>query len=268
MGERQETLENGEEEVKETPRLIGPGLPFVVDTLLSVQKLRIAAQVRESHLELNGKVDKETERVRDIMKATEAEIRKLVVKRMEHHPAWPWLKQVKGCGLENSAKVCGLIEIERADTISSLWSFAGYAPVNGKAMKRTKGEKLPYNSQLRTMCWRVGGGLLRAQGCFSVYYGRQKENYQQRFIGEGRKIVPAAQLPKEKGKKVENAAFISEGHIHMMAFRKMVKLWLACLWLVWREAEGLPTRSPYALEHGHTTLITPAEMVDKEVVSI
>ncbi len=48
----------------------------------------------------------------------------------------------------------------------------------------------------------------------------------------------------------------------------MVKLFLACLWLVWREAEGLPSRSPYAIEKkGHSTVISPWEMIDRDEVT-
>jgi hypothetical protein len=45
----------------------------------------------------------------------------------------------------------------------------------------------------------------------------------------------------------------------------MTKLFLACFWLVWREAEDLPKRVPYPIERqGHTSLISLWEMVDRE----
>jgi hypothetical protein len=50
-----------------------------------------------------------------------------------------------------------------------------------------------------------------------------------------------------------------------MALRKMVKLFLACLWLEWRKAEGLPLTKPYAIEQlGHDSFISPEEMCDRE----
>lgn len=260
--ELEELGEEMEQEV--SPRVLRlSALAFGVDTLLTIQKARVASQVRETHLERQGQGDPDTIAIRNILQQSEEELRVLVTGRMAQHPAWPWLQQVKGCGPENTAKVVGLVEISRAETISALWSFAGYGVVNGLAPRRQKGEKLTYNAELRTMCWRVASSLLRAQGKFAEYYNREKAKYQQRFLAEGREIVPAANLPREKGKKVETAQFISEGHVHHMALRKMIKLWLACLWLVWRAAENLPTRAPYALEHGHSTLISPWEMVDR-----
>lgn len=58
--------------------------------------------------------------------------------------------------------------------------------------------------------------------------------------------------------------YMSQMHVHRMAFRKMIKLFLSHLWEVWRTKEGLPVRPPYVFEHkGHTTLIDPWEMVDR-----
>jgi len=57
---------------------------------------------------------------------------------------------------------------------------------------------------------------------------------------------------------------ISEGHIHNMALRKMIKLFLVCLWVVWREEEGLSVTKPYAIDRlGHNSYIGPWEMVDR-----
>ncbi|MCX6815612.1 MAG: hypothetical protein NT120_02050, partial [Candidatus Aenigmarchaeota archaeon] len=176
-----------------------------------------------------------------------------------------WFSRVKGIGNENIAKVIGLIDIRKADTVSALWKFAGYHVVNGKAPKREKGGgKLEYNSRLRTMCWRVGTSLIKAKGKFYEYYLAEKQKYIHRFESEGFEIVAAAELPSDKGKRHETDKIISEGHIHHMAFRKMMKLFLACLWEFWRVAEGLETRRLYVEEHlGHTDIIKPDEMVDR-----
>lgn len=239
-------------------------LAFLVNSHLEVQKLRVAAQVRSSHLKLRKRHDPVVEQVRDRALVLEEFIEGEIARLITDHPAWPWLKGVKGVGKENVAKIIGLVDIERADTISSLWSFAGYAPVDGHSMRRVKGQKAPFNNTLRMLCWRLGSSLLRAQGAFYQYYLEQKAFYERREQARGRKIVPATELPKVDGKRVETDQFISEGHIHLMALRKMIKTFLACLWLKWREGAGLPTRSPYAIEKlGHVTLIRPEEFVER-----
>jgi len=240
-------------------------LPFLVDTLLKVEKLRIATQVRSSHLKRNGRVCAETDNLLDELREIEDYTTKRVAKLIQDHPAYPWFSKIKGIGKENIAKVVGLIDIEKAPHVSSLWAFAGYSVNNGKAPKRAKGEKLSYCSQLRVMCYRLGGSLMKANGAYYDYYMNEKRKYQARFESEGKEIVPANKLPKIDGKKCESDQHISEGHIHNMALRKMVKLFLAHLWVEWRKGMGLPTSDPYVgdkLSHKH--IIDPWEMVPAE----
>jgi len=248
-----------------TERIIVDPFCALVDAEFLIEKVRVQAQVRLAHLVRNGRADPDGEelftRVGQLEKWLDGRISTL----LKGHPAYPWFSRVKGIGNENIAKILGPIDIERAQTISALWKFAGYAPTaEGKAMKRTKGEKLPYNSQLRVMCWRLGSSLLRAKGAYYMQYLAYKEGLQQRSERQGIRIVPATDLPKQEGKRYEPDDMLAEGHIHMMAMRKMIKLFLAHLWLVWREAKGLPTRCPYAHEYqGHSTFVSPEDMVDR-----
>jgi len=239
-------------------------MPALVDAALVIEKLRVASEVRQSHLARQGRKDIETEELHQRLLDLESYVDDRLAALLEAHPAYPWFSRVKGVGRENIGKVIGLIDIEKAATISSLWKFAGFAPVDGKSEKRQKGTKLHYNAQLRSMCWRLAGSLLRARGKFYDYYLAEKGKYQQRFRDEDRQIVPVTRLPKKDGKRYETEDMISEGHVHNMALRKMVKLFLALLWLSWREALGLPTRDPYPVEYlGHEHVITPEEMCDK-----
>lgn len=286
--------ETGEKTVEKKP------FEFLVNAVLAIEKLRVAAQIRQTHLKLQGRADKETnellKKIRDLEDYADGRVASLI----KEHPAYHWFSQVKGIGKENIGKVIGLIDINKANTISGLWHFAGYHVENGKAPKRHKnGGKLSYNSRLRTMCWRLAGAITKAGirqfcvecntqrpvkregeelvcGCgstmfqskpvskFAEYYLKEKNKRLAKLIAQGVKIVPASQLPKDNGKRHETEGVISEGHIHNYVLRKMTKLFLACLWLVWREAVGLPTRQPYSAEYqGHTSIISPWEMVDK-----
>jgi len=285
---------------EKTPK---PLLPSLVDAALAIEKLRVASEVRQSHLALQGKQDPETDELHRRLEDLEGFVDGRVANLIQEHPAYPWFSKVKGMGKENIGKVIGLIDIERAEHISSLWKFAGFSVEDGKAPKRVKGGgKLSYNSQLRSMCWRLGSALLKAglrKQCvnckllvgeekirknngkcpdcgssdfktapitkFGTYYPKEKNKYYQRYESQGVKIVPATSLPKDKdGKRYEPEGMISEGHVHNQAMRKMIKLFLACLWLTWREAEGLPVTKPYAIDQlGHNSYIDPWEMTDR-----
>jgi len=291
-------------------------LPTLVDAALAIEKLRVSAEVRKSHLALQGKEDPDTNELRSKLVELEDYVDDRIAQLLKDHPAYPWFSRIRGVGNENIGKVVGLIDVEKANTISSLWKFSGRAPEDGKAPKRQKGKKLSYNSQLRSMTWRLGVSILKSglrQQCnkcghlfgsqheecpkcsstefhqvatskFAACYLREKEKYYQRFTNEGLKIMPTPQgrvCPecgmevKKKAtkycpvcnilltKKGEPEGVKFEGHLHNMALVKMIKLFLACLWLVWREAEGLPMTKPYAIDKlGHNSFIDPWEMCD------
>ena len=234
-------------------------LSMLVDATLAVEKVRVRTQVRQSHLLRQNRRDPETDQLLERIRNLEGYVDGRIAELLKSHPAHHWFSRVKGVGKENIAKVIGMVDIQRADTISSLWKFAGFSVEDGKAPKRVKGEKLSYNSQLRSMCWRLGTSLLKAKGKFYDYYLKQKERYSARY-----EVVPASSLPKKDGKRYEPEGVISEGHLHNMALRKMIKLFLACLWLTWREAEGLPVTNPYPIDKlGHNSFIDPWSMTDR-----
>ena len=146
------------------------------------------------------------------------------------------MTEVKGIGPGLAAKVVCMIDIERAATISSLWKYAGYAVVNGERERPVKGEKLGYNKRLKVNCYLVGTSFLRSSSPYRDVYDSAREYYD------------ANRPDWKKGRK------------HHAAMRKMVKLWLSHLWLVWRQIEGLTVSEPYAhAKLGHNHNYTPQE---------
>jgi len=240
-------------------------LPFLVKTGLRVEKLRVAMQTRNTHLSRNGRKDATTIELEERLRNLEDYMNKIIAEKLEVHPAQNWFSRIKGVGTESISKVIGLIDIEKAPHISSLWKFAGMSVENGKAPKPQKGKKLSYNKTLRTMVWRLGTCLIRGKGKFYQYYIKEKEKYRKRFLNANYKIVPASELPKDnRGRKYEPEGVISEGHLDNMARRKMMKVFLASLWLVWRQEAGLPISKPYAVEQlGHNHFLDPWDFIDK-----
>ena len=260
-------------------RIVSP-LSYLDDVVISTERMRVRAQVRLSHLAKQGREDRVTEAILNDFQKLEEKYTQELKKEMEQHPAWPWLSQVRGAGPENSAKVIGIIEgttfkstgrwgIAAFDTMSRLRRFAGHAPMDGKTEKRTKGEKLHYSSELRTMLWRLGESLIRADGAFYRYYIDKKNEYIDRFTRDGYKILPTPKggyrcsncdahfklkrdvhdccdspLP-EKVLKKEPPGVIFLGHLDAMARRKMRVMFLDMLWIYWREALGLPAQRSY-----------------------
>jgi hypothetical protein len=156
----------------------------------------------------------------------EREADKDIARLAAHMPIIKEAVKVKGCGFVNVAKVIALMGgISSFETVSQLWRFAGYAVIDGQAERLRKGEKAHFNRRLKTACWLLATGLMRANSPYRREYDAARERYEMTH------------------------AEWTDGHKHNAALRKMVKLWLSHLWEAWRELEGLPTRPPYALEY-------------------
>jgi hypothetical protein len=144
---------------------------------------------------------------------------------------WPIVQQmyqVRGIGLTLAAKVVAMVDIEKADTVSALWRYAGYAVIDGQREYPKKGEKLAYNKRLKCTLYLVGTSFLRSGSPYRKIYDKAKERYSQTKID----WTPM--------------------HKHRAAQRIMIKVFLSHLWERWRKLEGLPTRELYVQEKlGH-----------------
>lgn len=205
-----------------------------------------------------------------------------------HREAQPYIILVDGEPVEKvGVWVAG---IERLTLPSKLWKYSGLAvdAETGRAPKRAGGTKLGFNSRLRTMLYRLGGGLMKAGGVWYTFYTERHQEIVDRAQARGVKILPtprARMCPKcmvEVTKKAalfcptcggplalkdEPEGVLWKGHVHMMALREMIKQWELCLWLVWREAEGLPVSQPYSVAFLEHKPIDPWLMVDRPVAA-
>lgn len=135
------------------------------------------------------------------------------------------------------------------------------------------------------MCYRLATSLLKAQGKYAEFYDAYKLRKTQEYNGRGIRILPTpkgrmcvqcnkvislktARFCPDCGGgltlKNEPESVVWQGHLHQMAMRRMTKLFLHHLWVVWREALRLPSREPYPIEYlKHTHVISPWDMVDR-----
>lgn len=199
----------------------------------TIQKSRIAfgnrmdAIERGTDKDVNGNY-KMVMRWRDNFQRMEYEVDEDIRERITNVPIIDEMVKVRGVGKMLAAKVACMIDIERADTISALWRYAGFGVVDGIAEKKRKGEKLHYNNRLKTSCFLVATSFLRTKSPYSTIYYNAKEYY-------------AANRDWNKL------------HIHYAAQRKMIKVWLSHLWIVWRGMYGLPITEPWIIgKDSHT----------------
>lgn len=195
-------------------------LVMLSDAAIRIEKVRVAAEVRLSHLAKRGSTCPDT---KELLKRSE-NLEKWVDDRLadivKSHPAAPWFTRVKGTGGEAIGKVLGHIEafgrfydqvdsqipsyvkrppiiidgkpkiwvkgIERFTTPSKLRKYAGLSP----GAERKSGRRLEYNIELRAMLWRLGTSLLRAKGKYYEFYLDYKKHLLRRFEEERVKVEP------------------------------------------------------------------------------
>lgn len=209
-----------------------------------IQKARIQFSNRVSaiergtddyaHSEQYQTVSRWNQRFDELEKEIEHDITRAVRKEKIFKP----LSSLKGIGPMLSAQIISMVDITRAAHISSLWRYAGYG-VNsdGERDRPIKGEPLVYNIRLKTSCYKVATQFMKNKNKeYRAIYDKAKEFY-------------STTKPDW-----------TPGHCDAAAKRKMIKLFLSHLWLVWRELEGLPTSEPYAHAYqNHTHIKTPRE---------
>ena len=199
----------------------------------------------------------------------ERDLLRALTECIARHPAWPWLVRVRGIGPSLSARLLARLEIERAPTPSSFWSYCGLATVAaqlyrcpecgfelslpagrhlrsahrvsgsagpcagtfeviGEGTRRvaqprpSRGESAPYDREAKKLCYLIGTSFVRQGDTYRRYYNEQ-----------------LARLDASKPDWIPRRR-------HLTALRMTEKLFLAHLWLVWREQLGLPVTAPYA----------------------
>jgi len=201
--------------------------------------------------------------------AREKSMEKIIHNRLKDFPINDWFISVKGCGDMMAAILITTIDIHKATTVSKIWQYCGLNPGEVRGMKKMspqqaeengfevvrkyenfegkeeviaktndmiRGDKLkagylaPFNQWIRTKLIGVlASGFLKSKSPYRMHY----DNLKTRELAKG--------TPK--------------GHAHNRALRYMVKMFLADMYAVWRELEGLEVRPPYQEEklgHKHT----------------
>jgi len=224
-----------------------PILRALVDHRNSLQNERIRWGNRLSASEsgANETLEEELAMYRkwlEVYERLEADADAEITRLIKDHPLMKQLKAVKGIGPMLAAKMMSMIDITRADSVSALWRYAGYAVIDGSRERPVKGERLHYNIRLKTTLYLVAGSFLKSSSPYRRVYDDAKAFYQ------------------------ANRPEWTKSHIHAASMRKMIKVFLSHLWNRWRALEGLPIRPLYVHEKlGHTTVFTPEEFGWPEV---
>ena len=291
-------------------------LRFLVESYYDIQDVRISVSNRTYQLDakqVDHKVEKETTKGKiseshtDALKNIEASIQKQIEEVLEEIPIWTeFMKHVRGVGPTLAGGIIGYMyqpysdkcdaapthktcncgkSIERFNNISKLHAYAGEHVVNGKAPRRTRGEKANWNPKLRTHQWKIGQSFIKSDESKSFYrnlYTKEKikagfiktpngwdmpKEIREQWIAKGVGHTNKIKEKLKKGEDVSKELDAVKGHLDARCQRKVRKLFLGHVWAKWRTLEGLPVTDPYPMtEMGgkHTGLITADEVLEWE----
>ena len=257
---------------------------LLVRALYDVQKMRIALKLRIDGLEREGKMTAaESERMFGLpfcrFQEAEMDMERSVWQQVKNEPIVKgWLIKVKGIGPRLSGLlVANIGDIGRFDTVSKLWAYCGlHVDKDGLAVKRVKGIKSNWNTELKITAWKIANSFVRVAGGspYRVLYEQYKARILGREIRAGNIIwqtvndkLIVAHVPEgvEEPEKPPKLPQWTLGRIDNMSKRYIAKRMLSHLWQVWREMKGLPTRPTYAVEYQqHTHTDDPWDYVEAD----
>lgn len=134
-----------------------------------------------------------------------------------------------------------------------------------KSQKPIKGTLLDYNPVAKSLAFKVASQFIKQGDFYRKLYEEFRDAYEAR--PDLKEEVDEKKGKPAKAKHGEVTETKGTLHIHRMAQRKMVKIFLQHLWVTWRELEGLPVTMPYAISVlGHGDYIKPPGPSAKEIL--
>jgi hypothetical protein len=237
---------------------------YLVDGYYTIQgqRIRIANQVRAAS------EDAEPHEMmlwlRNGFQTFELDTKKALQAYAESSVPGRWAMSIVGIGPVIAAGMLAHIDITRARTAGAIWRFAGLDPT----VRWGKGEKRPWNADLKVLCWKTGDSFVKVSGRADDVYGhvyRERKAYElERDARGGHEATAVATLEARTFKDAATKRLYESGHLpagrlDLRARRYAVKLFLAHLHhVMYEEHYGEPPPRPYVIEHGgHTHYIAP-----------
>ena len=187
----------------------------------------------------------ERKTISKMIKSEETKVVNAYSKIVKKMPVWTkWLENIHGIGPDAAGQIVGILgDISRFERISNLWSYCGYGLHNGDVQGLKKGQEHNYNHRFRSTLFAiaVNGFIMHKK---DSKYGQLYEEFKRVDREKHPEKVDSGKKSKE-GKVIYN---YTDMHIHMRAIRKMMKVFLKDLWIVWRTLENLPVSDPYEVE--------------------
>ncbi len=136
-----------------------------------------------------------------------------------------WAMQNVGIGKIMSAGLVAHIDVTKSPHLSSLWAFAGF-PGDSEVKKWKKGEKRPFNANLKKLCFKIGESFVKNQNRQECYYGKlfaeRKKLEWERNLNGAFSEYSKKQLTFKDWKKDSTAKLFYSGQLSPSKVREMI----------------------------------------------
>lgn len=174
----------------------------------------------------------------------------------DQHTVGRWAKSQHGIGPIIAAGMISHIDITKAPTAGSIWRYAGLDPTS----KWNKGQKRPWNGQLKVLCWKAGQSFMKFHNNDNCFYGHlyKKDKLRRTLKNEAGEYADFAKeiLISKNWSQCPTRDHLESGklppaQIDAQARRYAVKIFLSHYHEVaYQDHYGVPAPKPYIIEHG------------------
>ena len=252
------------EQVLEAAKLSNPEARIIVANYYLAQEMRKRADMQLRHMG-----DKQAPTLlsyaADGFAVIENQMKNALQRFTESSAIGRWCLSHYGIGPVISAGLLAHFDITKAETAGSWWSFAGLNPDR----KWTKGEKRPWNADLRQICWHAGQCFKRVSGNEEAFYGqiyqkRKKMLVERNLAGFNTERAKVFTTRSAEVRKKLAEGRLPDGNIDSQACNYAVKIFLSHLHALWYwDHHGRPPPHPYAIAiqgHAHFIRVPNSEM--------
>lgn len=254
--------------IKENKILKRSEMRYLVSYYYQIQHYRIQANNQIQEIGCNEK--NAINFIHDSFILLENDIKKILDKATSITAVGVWMKSIIGIGPVISSGLISHLDITKARHASCFSRFAGLDPT----IEWKKGEKRPFNSDLKCLCWKAGESFVKVSGNKNDFYGKiyknKKEleickNERKEFKNQAEKVLNKNKISKSTDAyKYYINGMLPPAHIHARSIRYVEKIFLNHIWaIMYEDHYEKKAENPYVIEHlGHKNII---EIPNKEI---
>ena len=253
-------------DIKESAKQMGRReARYLVNTYYLIQENRKRADSQNSELAKRKETIELVDWLASYSHNQEDHLKALLLGYASVHPETQWAMSIRGISGILASGLLAHIDIERAQTVGSIWRYAGLDPTSVWG----KGEVRPWNAKLKVHCWKIGQSFAMVKNHPDDIYGKVMQARKDYETDLNEKLVYADQAVKRLedntiSKDTDAYIWYSMGmlppqQLQTRAERYAVKLFLSHYHHVAYEIRfGTPPPKPYILnQEGHTHFVKP-----------